>query len=103
MQSMKKLACLWIVFTVSACQSFPISLPISTIVPSNTPGPTPTNTPLPTPTPLPTMEPVVRIDTGDQALFFGDFDLAREQYPTTTPTQRMQRVLISCWVKPITD
>jgi soluble lytic murein transglycosylase len=26
------------------------------------------------------MEPVVRIDTGDQALFFGDFDLAREQY-----------------------
>jgi len=28
------------------------------------------------------MEPVVRIDTGDQALFFGDYDLAREQYRT---------------------
>jgi soluble lytic murein transglycosylase len=26
------------------------------------------------------MEPVVRIETGDQALFFGDFDLARDQY-----------------------
>ena len=28
------------------------------------------------------MEPVVRIDTGDKALFFGDYDLAREQYRT---------------------
>ncbi|HKF95778.1 MAG TPA: tetratricopeptide repeat protein, partial [Gammaproteobacteria bacterium] len=28
------------------------------------------------------MEPVVRIDTGDKALFFGDYDLAREQYLT---------------------
>jgi tetratricopeptide (TPR) repeat protein len=26
------------------------------------------------------MEPVVRIDTGDQALFYGNYDLAREQY-----------------------
>ncbi len=67
---------------LTACQSFPIPLPISTVLPNNTPGPTPTNTPLPTPTPLPTMEPVVRIDTGDQALFFGDYDLAREQYQT---------------------
>ena len=25
---------------------------------------------------------MVRIDTGDQALFFGDYDLAREQYQT---------------------
>jgi len=78
----KKLVWLWIVFLVSACQAFPlpVPLPIPTAVPTNTPGPTPTNTPLPTPTPLPTMEPVIRIDTGDQALFFGDYDLAREQY-----------------------
>lgn len=82
MNPIKKLAWLWIVFALSACQAFPISipLPISTAVPTNTPGPTPTNTPLPTSTPLPTMEPVVRIDTGDKALFFGDYDLAREQY-----------------------
>ncbi|HLO30590.1 MAG TPA: tetratricopeptide repeat protein [Anaerolineales bacterium] len=82
MNSTKRLAWLWIVFVVSACQALPIPLSIPTVVPSNTPGPTPTNTPLPSPTPLPTMEPVVRIDTGDQALFFGDYDLAREQYQT---------------------
>jgi soluble lytic murein transglycosylase len=78
----KKLAWLWIGCLISACQAFPIPIPlsISTVTPTNTPGPTPTNTPLPTPTQLPTMEPVVRIDTGDQALFFGDYDLAREQY-----------------------
>src|SRR6185436_11562000 len=30
--------------------------------------------------PLPTMPPVVRIEAGDQALFYGDFDLARQLY-----------------------
>lgn len=80
MNSIKKFGWLWIVFLLTACQSFPIPLPIATVTPTNTPGPTPTNTPLPTSTPLPTMEPVVRIDTGDRALFFGDYDLAREQY-----------------------
>jgi len=78
MNPTKKLAWLCLVFAVSACQALPLSVPTAT--PTHTPGPTPTNTPLPTPTPLPTMEPVVRIDTGDQALFFGDYDLAREQY-----------------------
>lgn len=82
MKQTRKLAWLWIVFTVTACQSLPlpISLPIPTALPTNTQGPPPTNTPLPTPTLPPTMEPVVRIDTADQALFFGDFELAREQY-----------------------
>ncbi len=80
MNSTKKLAWLWIAFLLAACQSFPIPLPVATVTPTHTPGPTPTNTPLPTSTPLPTMEPVVRIDTGDRALFFGDYDLAREQY-----------------------
>lgn len=82
MNFLKKSAWLGIVFILSACQNFPISvpLPISTAAPTNTQGPPPTSTPFPSPTPLPTMEPVVRIDTADQALFFGDFDLAREQY-----------------------
>src|SRR5512138_1680125 len=80
MKLIKKLAWLSITFVIAACQSFPISIP--TVTPTNTPGPAPTNTPLPTSTPLPTMEPVVRIDTGDQALFFGDYDTAREQYLT---------------------
>ena len=80
----KKIVWLWLACLLAACQAFPISLPlpISTVTPTNTPGPAPTNTPLPTSTPLPTMEPVVRIDTGDKALFFGDYDLAREQYLT---------------------
>ena len=77
-----KTAWLSVLFLVSACQSFPISVPLSlpTTVPTQTQGPPPTDTPLPAPTPLPTMEPFVRIDTGDKALFFGDFDQAREQY-----------------------
>jgi len=78
----KKAAWLGFVLLMSACQSFPIPIPISlpTAAPTHTQGPPPTHTPIPTPTLPPTMEPVVRIDTGDQALFFGDFDLAREQY-----------------------
>ncbi|HEY9528107.1 MAG TPA: tetratricopeptide repeat protein, partial [Anaerolineales bacterium] len=76
----KKIAWLGFVFLFAACQNFPIPVPLPTAAPTNTLGPPPTNTPPPTPTLPPTMEPVVRIDTGDQALFYGDFDLAREQY-----------------------
>lgn len=82
----KRLAWLGLSLVLAACQGFPVplpvSLPIATAAATNTQGPPPTSTPLPTPTPFPTMEPVVRIDTGDRALFFGDYDLAREQYTT---------------------
>lgn len=82
----KKLAGLGFSLVMAACQALPVplpvSLPIATVVPTDTQGPPPTNTPLPSPTPLPTLEPVVRIDTGDQALFYGDYDGAREQYRT---------------------
>jgi len=63
---------------ISACQALPVPLP--TAIPTITAGPSPTPTPLPTATPLPTPEPFVRIETGDRALFFGDYDSAREQY-----------------------
>ena len=76
----KKIAWLGMMLTLAACQNFPVPLSLPTAAPTNTQGPPPTPTLLPSPTPLPTTEPVVRIDTGDQALFFGDFDLAREQY-----------------------
>lgn len=81
MHLFKKLTWLSAIFVFTACQPFPA--PIQTAVPSITPG-GPTATPLPssTPTPLPTLPPVVRIDSGDQALFFGDFDSARDQYLT---------------------
>ena len=80
MNPSKKLAWLWIIFAISACQALPIPLPLPTAVPTITAGPSPTPTPLPSSTPLPTLEPVVRIESGDRALFFGDYDLAREQY-----------------------
>ena len=76
----KKIAWLGFVFLFGACQNFPVPIPLPTAAPTNTEGPPPTSTPPPTPTLPPTMEPVVRIDTGDEALFFGDFDQAREQY-----------------------
>src|ERR1041385_7955026 len=80
MHATKRIAWLCLMFTVAGCQAFPIPISLPTKVPTHTPGPPPTNTPLPSPTPLPTMPPVVRIDSGDQALFFGDYDLARQQY-----------------------
>ena len=73
-----KLIGLWLIFVVSACQMLPTPGPTPT--PTITPGPSPTPTALPTATPLPTPVPVVRIDSGDKALFFGDYDTAREQY-----------------------
>lgn len=65
----------------AACEAIPA--PIPTAVPSITPGgPTLTPTATITPTPPPTLPPVVRIDAGDQALFYGDYDTARDQYLT---------------------
>ncbi len=79
MNPIKKLTWLWATFVFAACQAFPA--PIPTAVPSITPGgPTATATPTSTPTPLPTLPPVVRIESGDQALFYGDYDLARVEY-----------------------
>ena len=84
MNFLKKSIWLGLIFVLAACQNFPLPVPISipTAAPTDTQGPPPTPTPMPSPTPLPTMEPVVRIDTGDEALFYGDFDTAREQYRT---------------------
>src|SRR5512144_822194 len=79
MNSLKKIVWLSLIFVIAACQPFPA--PIPTVIPSITPGgPTLTPTPTITPTPLPTLPPVVRIDAGDQALFYGDYDTARDQY-----------------------
>jgi soluble lytic murein transglycosylase len=81
MKFTRKLACVWLLVMVTACQNIPTAVPIATatITPG---GPTLTPSPTITPTPLPTLPPVVRIDSGDQALFYGDFDTARAQYQT---------------------
>ena len=75
-----KIVGLCIILTVSACQAFPVPIVLPTAVPTVTAGPSPTPLPPPTATPLPTPPPVLRIESGDTALFNGDYDLAREQY-----------------------
>ncbi len=80
MTQITKIFWLWIVLVLSACQVVPTPLPTST--PTATAGPTPTSTPPPTSTPFPTPVPVVRVESGDRALFYGDYDQARSQYTT---------------------
>ncbi len=64
-----------------ACQISSTPITVATQPPTITPGgPTLTPSPTITPTPFPTPVPVVRIDAGDKALFYGDFDSARQQY-----------------------
>jgi soluble lytic murein transglycosylase len=82
MKLIKKITWLLAIFVIAACQA--LSTPAPTSIPTITPGgPTPIPTPTDTPTPLPTLPPVQRIESADQALFYGDYDLAREQYQTT--------------------
>ncbi len=81
MKSKNKIIVSCAVIVTLACQisSAPVILPTQT--PTITPG-GPTLTPSPTiaPTPFPTPVPVVRVDAGDRALFYGDYDAARQQY-----------------------
>ncbi|HAV75748.1 MAG TPA: hypothetical protein DCX53_00175 [Anaerolineae bacterium] len=71
---------LWLslILVLCACQAAPASAPTVTSIPTF--GSTPVFTPPPAATLFPTPVPLVRIDSGDQALFFGDYDKAREQY-----------------------
>lgn len=80
MKKTTKVLWLWIILTLTACQAVPVAAPAPTITATPTTGPTPTSTPPPTSTPLPTPVPVIRVESGDRALFFGDYDLARGQY-----------------------
>lgn len=83
MQIRNKSIGLSVLFITLACQVLPATLPAPTPTSTITPGgPTLTPSPTSTSTPFPTPVPVVRIETGDRALFYGDFDLAREQYLT---------------------
>ena len=74
----KRILGLWLLIIITACQALPAPAPTATA--TITPGPSPTPTFTPTATPLPTPVPVVRIDSGDTALFNGEYDVAREQY-----------------------
>jgi soluble lytic murein transglycosylase len=79
-----KLLWLWVIFMISACQA----IPIPTAPPASSPsaptaaGPTATDAPAPDPAPLPSPIPLVRVESGDRALFLGDYDTARTEYRT---------------------
>lgn len=72
---------LWLLIALVGC-----NLPSSTTTPTGTstptlpPGVTPSLTSTPTLTPTPTPVPQVRLESGDQALFNGDFSRARDEY-----------------------
>ncbi len=74
----KKIIEVWLLIIITACQALPT--PASTATATITPGPSPTATFTPTATSLPTPVPVLRIDSGDTALFNGEYDLARQDY-----------------------
>ncbi|HLE91651.1 MAG TPA: tetratricopeptide repeat protein [Anaerolineales bacterium] len=80
MNPIRRLFWLCVIWVIPACQTLPLPVPLPTFAPTLLPGPSATPSPLPTSTSLPTVEPVVRIETGDKALFFGDFDAARQEY-----------------------
>jgi soluble lytic murein transglycosylase len=81
MQRKNKFIWLIVIGVTLACQMFPSQNPNATQTPTITPGgPTLTPNPTETTTPFPTPPPVVRIESGDEALFYGDYDSAREQY-----------------------
>ncbi|HXF83785.1 MAG TPA: tetratricopeptide repeat protein [Anaerolineales bacterium] len=80
MNFIRRWAGLWMALILSACQAIPLPAAPVSPTPTFTAGPSPIPLPPPTPTPLPTPPPVVRIETGDKALFFGDYETAREQY-----------------------
>lgn len=81
MKSRIRIIFIFTVVATLACQISSTPITVATQPPTITPGgPTLTPSPTITPTPFPTPVPVVRIDAGDKALFYGDFDSARQQY-----------------------
>jgi soluble lytic murein transglycosylase len=68
---------------------------------TNTPTATPTPTPTLTPTPTPTPQPSLRLDSGDEARFWGDWDKALSEYQavlqlTEDPDERAKAELGIC-------
>ena len=70
-------------FVLTACSGFPISVPAGlTVTPSATytPETPPPPTGTATPVPVPTIAPLIRIQSGEQALFYGDYETARREF-----------------------
>ena len=84
----KTLLGLWLIAILSACTLPQTALFGPTATPSLTPSPsiTPSPTATITPSPIPTMIPLARIEVGEQALFNGDYDLARTEFQNVLKT-----------------
>jgi soluble lytic murein transglycosylase len=83
MNHLRGLFGLLLAFVLTACSSFPLpvsirqtSTPSATYTPEAPPPPTGTATPLP----IPTIAPLTRIQSGEKALFYGDYDTARQEF-----------------------
>ena len=81
MNSLRKLLGLFFALILTACSGVPISIgptdtPSATFTPEAPPPPTGTATPMP----IPTIAPLMRIQEGEQALFYGDYDTARREF-----------------------
>ena len=66
---------------LTACSGVPISIgPTVTPSATQTPEAPPTPTETVTPLPVPPITPLTRIQSGEQALFYGDYDTARAEF-----------------------
>jgi soluble lytic murein transglycosylase len=76
-----------LIVLLAACTTGPAPhVPNETPSPTLAPGVTPSDTPTPTPTASPTPTSAVRLKTGDQAFFNGDYINAQLQYQTALST-----------------
>ena len=83
MNRMRTFFGLLITLALTACSGAPIPIG-TTATPSatNTPVSSPTATATVTPTPAPPITPLTRIQSGEQALFYGDYETARREFET---------------------
>ena len=66
---------------LTACSGVPIAIgPTPTPTATHTPEAPPTPTETATPLPVPPITPLTRIQSGEQALFYGDYDTARAEF-----------------------
>jgi soluble lytic murein transglycosylase len=81
MTDLRTLTGLLMALVLTACSSLPLSLG-PTVTPSATSTPVAPSAPTGTPTPLPvpTVPPLTRIQEGEQALFYGDYETARREF-----------------------
>jgi soluble lytic murein transglycosylase len=79
MKSLRILLILGLVAVLLACSFIP-AIPVNPFGPTATPSASATPIATATSTPTPTPSPAIRIESGDQALFNGDYDRARAEY-----------------------